>query len=79
MSKSWQLVIGIFSAGAVQFGFLVTAGMTDPLPLSAGVLGAMGAAAGAMLKQLPRKEWNIEKRNTKQKAIHEDEMEAAKP
>ena len=67
MNKLCQLAIGVFSAGAAQFGLLVATGVTDPLLLSGGVIGQMGMTAGAMLKHLPKKEWSVEERATKLK------------
>ena len=65
MNKSAQFGIGVFAAGATQFGILVAAGVTSPLILSAGVLGTMGTTAAGLLKQLPRKEWSEEDRSDK--------------
>lgn len=64
MSKWPQFIIGVFAAGAVQFGILVGAGVTSPLILTAGTLGTMGTTAVGLLKQLPRDEWPPEKRDT---------------
>jgi len=65
MNRFCQLAFGAISAGAVQFGLLVMAGVTDPLLLAGGVVGQMGMTAGAMLKQLPKKEWTAEERQAK--------------
>ena len=66
MNKWAQFSIGVFSAGATQFGILVGAGVVEPLILGAGVIGTMGATAAGLLKQLPRHEWSEEKREAKQ-------------
>lgn len=62
MNKWVQFAIGVFAAGAVQFGVLVAAGVTSTLALSAGILGAMGATAAGLLKQLPQRPWTEEER-----------------
>jgi hypothetical protein len=66
MNKAAQILIGTVAAGMAQFGFLVSAGVTSALLIAGGVIGAMGATAGAMLKEMPRKEWSDEKREAKQ-------------
>ena len=65
MNRLCQLAIGVLSAGAGQFGILVVAGVTDPLLLAGGVVGQMGMTAGAMLKNLPKKEWSEDERARK--------------
>ena len=69
MNKAAQILIGTVAAGMAQFGFAVGAGVTSPLLIAGGVIGAMGLTAGAMLKELPRKEWSDEKREAKQDVI----------
>ena len=59
----WTLVlVGALASGAVQFGLLVGTGVTQTLPLVAGVIGAVGAAVLGLMKQLPREEWSEEQR-----------------
>lgn len=66
MGNKWaQFAIGVFAAGAVQFGLLVAAGVTSTLILSAGVVGAMGTSAVGLLKQLPQTPWSDEERAAK--------------
>ena len=62
MNKYLQILIGALAAGATQFGILVAAGVTQVLPLSAGVLGSMGATVAGLLRQLPQREWSPEER-----------------
>jgi hypothetical protein len=68
-----QFVIGVLSAGAVQFGLLAGTGATG-LILTAGVVGAMGTAAAGLLKQLPRETWSEEKRDAKQEVTDAKEV-----
>ena len=62
MGKWTILAVTAFASGMVQFGLLVGTGVTEPLPLAAGVIGATGASVLALLKQLPRESWSDEKR-----------------
>ena len=57
MNKWTMLAVAALASGMVQFGLLVGTGVTEPLPLAAGVIGATGASVLALLKQLPRDEW----------------------
>ena len=66
MNKWAQFAIGVFAAGAVQFGLLAGTGATG-LILTAGVVGAMGTAAAGLLKQLPQTPWTDEERAAKLK------------
>lgn len=65
MNRYWQLGIAAVASGMVQFGLLVGTGVTDMLPLAAGVIGAVGAAVLSLLKQLPREPWPEDKRAQK--------------
>ena len=65
MSKWQQLALGAFAAGATQFSILVGAGVVTPLPLAAGVLGAIGVGIAGMMKTLPKREWSDEERAEK--------------
>ena len=62
MGKWTILAVTAFASGMVQFGLLVGTGVTEPLPLAAGVIGATGASVLALLKQLPREQWPEDKR-----------------
>ena len=62
MNKWIQFGVTGIASGMVQFGLLVGTGVTEPLPLAAGVIGATGASVLALLKQLPRESWSDEKR-----------------
>ena len=62
MNKWTMLAVAALASGMVQFGLLVGTGVTEPLPLAAGVIGATGASVLALLKQLPRESWPDEKR-----------------
>jgi hypothetical protein len=66
MVNKWlQLAVGTLLAGAAQFGFSVASGITDPLLMAGGVIGQMGIVGGAMLKQLPQREWSHQERTKK--------------
>ena len=65
MSKFQQLMLGAFAAGATQFSILVAAGVVAPLPLAAGVMGAIGVGIAGMVKTLPKREWSDEERAKK--------------
>lgn len=65
MNKWVQFVIGVLSAGAVQYGTLWAASVTDTNALMAGTVLAMGTAAAGLLKQLPKREWSEEERVSK--------------
>ena len=65
MNKWTTLAVAALASGMVQFGLLVGTGVTEPLPLAAGVIGATGASVLALLKQLPREQWPDEKRTEK--------------
>ena len=62
MNKWIQFGVTGIASGMVQFGLLVGTGVTEPLPLAAGVIGATGASVLALLKQLPREQWPEDKR-----------------
>lgn len=62
MNKWAQVIVAGVAAGMTQFGILVAAGVTQTLPLAAGVTGTIGATIAGLLKQLPRQEWTPERK-----------------
>lgn len=59
------LFLGVLAAGMTQFGILAVVPGTTPLIISAGVVGAMGAALAGLLTKLPQREWSAEERAEK--------------
>jgi len=53
-SKLLVMILGPLAAGGMQFGALVSTGVTAPLQLAAGVVGAMATALAGLVTTLPR-------------------------
>ena len=65
MNRYLQVLIGALATGMVQFSLLVASGVTQTLPLVAGILGAVGGGVALHMKQLPQREWSEAERASK--------------
>lgn len=60
-----NLLLSALAAGLGMFELLAQTGVHEPLPMAAGIAGAIGICITQHLRQLPRREWSDEKREEK--------------